>query len=102
MLVPLFAREAVFRGAKWVFAWLWELCRLLSILGHRHRITLPRALEVLQMSQELALFEGFFVGAVWVFAQAWIERLMVPFELIASAHAVLFEIALMVVVDSLP
>ena len=54
------------------------------------------------MPQELAFFERFFVGAVRVFAQAWIERLVVPFELIARAYAVLFEIALMVVVDSLP
>ena len=101
MLVPLLAHQAVFSGAKRVFARLWKLGRLLSILGHWHRVTLPRTLEVLQMPQELVLFQGFFVGAVGVFAKAWIERLVVPFELIARADAVLFEIALMVVVDSL-
>ena len=101
MLVPLLAHQAVFSGAERVFARLWKLGHLLSILGHWHRVTLPRTLEVLQMPQELVLFQGFFVGAVGVFAKAWIERLVVPLELIARAYAVLFEVALMVVVDSL-
>ena len=45
MFVPMFAHEAVFSEAERVFARLGVLC--LPILGHWHRITLPRTLEVL-------------------------------------------------------
>ena len=66
----------VLGGAERIFARLGELS--LPILGLCHRVALPQTLEVLQMSQELALFEWFFVRAARIFAKAWIERL-VPF-----------------------
>ena len=74
VLLPLFALKVAFTGAIRIFARLGEL--LLAVLALRQSVALPNALEVLQMAQELALFEWAFVRAGWIFTKSWIERLV--------------------------
>ena len=74
VLLPLFALKVAFTGAIRIFARLGEL--LLAILALRQSVALPNALEVLQMAQELALFERGFARTGRILTKPWKGRLV--------------------------
>ena len=98
VLLPLFARQAVFSWAVRIFAEFW----ILTVPSHTLRwcVALAKTLEVLKMPHELRLLERLRIWAVRILAETRIHW-PVPLELLAHAYSMIIVVALVVIVDRL-